>query len=545
MKDLIKRTAMPTVPVMHLSSEQRELMPLAFGEFLDTAATATSRATYYNTRAEQEAAIESVHRELFELDRGVYAASLMLPGLIDYSRQVGAVRLLRSAQSSTGWMTAPQEAAIMRGLLKSLPPQRMLKLFGMLRKDRVNNARTRRLILSTVLGADNLEFWAVKYRRKLETGLVHAWGRRTASIMRAVLAKSVEDRSNKERQFAQRQLGRFVAGNVERVEQCVRFVLGDEEGLTLRHLVAYRDAKHDLASGRMLPFETLEGLRSRFHRDKTSAEVLELTKSRLTTGQKIGLQRKAREAEVEVAFDPAHYDAVRLYVYAYEMGLTDTIREELRRKAKSTAARLPVRFEHAAILLDVSASMMGHETQAMRPISVALALRDVLAETAQRSTIVTSDGRVAPTAELIQPSGDTSLASGLISLLKREPDVVFVLTDGYENAPAGRVAEVIRAVRRIGVQTPVHQFSPVFAAESRGIRSLSDAVMGMPVSNPEAIGLGLLKALFEADIDRGVAALMGMVRPAIESRPQPAELPLGKSNPAPVVRTVHGGSGIF
>jgi hypothetical protein len=37
--------------------------------------------------------------------------------------------------------------------------------------------------------------------------------------------------------------------------------------------------------------------------------------------------------------------------------------------------------------------MMGHDTQAMRPISVALALRDVLAETAERSTNVTSDGQ--------------------------------------------------------------------------------------------------------------------------------------------------------
>ena len=79
----------------------------------------------------------------------------------------------------------------------------------------------------------------------------------------------------------------------------------------------------------------------------------------------------------------------------------------------------------------------------------------------------------------------------------------------------------------MGVDTPIHQFSPVFAAETRGVRSLSDAVPGLPVSKPEAIGLGLLKALFEADVDRGVAALMGMVVPAIEAaRPQKIELTL-------------------
>ena len=52
MNELIRNTTMATVRLTHLSSEQRELLPLAFGEFLDTASTATSRATFYNTRAD-------------------------------------------------------------------------------------------------------------------------------------------------------------------------------------------------------------------------------------------------------------------------------------------------------------------------------------------------------------------------------------------------------------------------------------------------------------------------------------------------------------
>ena len=39
-----------------------------------------------------------------------------------------------------------------------------------------------------------------------------------------------------------------------------------------------------------------------------------MTQSQLTAGQKIGLQRKAKEADVAVEFDPVKYDAVRLYV---------------------------------------------------------------------------------------------------------------------------------------------------------------------------------------------------------------------------------------
>ena len=81
----------------------------------------------------------------------------------------------------------------------------------------------------------------------------------------------------------------------------MRFLLGDKDGLTLRRLAAYRDAKRDIARGRVPPFETLEGLRSRFHRDKTIAEVLELTRKWLANIS-IGLKNLATrpsEAQVE------------------------------------------------------------------------------------------------------------------------------------------------------------------------------------------------------------------------------------------------------
>lgn len=529
--DLIKTASLPLRPTDALSDSQRELLPLSFGSFLDSVATATGRGTFYNSREEQAAAVEAAHRDLFDIDRDVYTAALMLPGVTDYSRQIGVRRLLQTTRDG-GILPAEFEAAAMTHLVRGLPTQRMLKLFGMLRRDRVNNARTRRLILSEILSADGLEFWAVKYREKLRVALTHAWGRRTTSILRRVLAKSKDERTEKESQIVRQNVTRFTSGigilpvesptsgwkpkpqSVARVEQCVRFVLGDEDGVTLNRLAAYRDAKSDFDRGSVLPPETMEGLRSRYHKDRTNAEVLELTKSQLTTGQKIAVQRKAEQSGVEVEFDPAKYDAVRLYVYAFEMGMTNEIRQALRGKAEAAAARLPVAFERVGVLIDSSQSMIGHDTQARRPIATALALRDLLSATADDAVAITSDGRPCESYELVQPSGDTSLAAGLVQLLKSDPDVVFVLSDGYENAPAGRFGETVAAVRRIGVQTPIHQFTPVFAAESQGVRTLSDSVVAMPVSKPEAIGLGLLKALIESDVDRGVATLFGMTKVA-------------------------------
>ena len=89
-----------------------------------------------------------------------------------------------------------------------------------------------------------------------------------------------------------------------------------------------------------------------------------------------------------------------------------------------------MQFERVGVLIDASQSMIGHDTQARRPIATALALRDLLSATADDAIAITSDGRSTDSYELVEPSGDTSLAAGLVQLLKSEPDVVFVLSDG-------------------------------------------------------------------------------------------------------------------
>ena len=51
---------------------------------------------------------------------------------------------------------------------------------------------------------------------------------------------------------------------------------------------------------------------------------------------------------------------------------------------------------------------MNKKLTSIRISETAARLRDLLAETAERATIVTSDGRAAPAGELIEPVGDTS-----------------------------------------------------------------------------------------------------------------------------------------
>ena len=500
-----------------LTDQQRALVPTTVCNFIDAATIGTGQATFYNSKAQQREHIETAHQELMDLDRDLYAMVVSLPGVADLSRQMAVINLL-TKRSPDRESNSDYEQAVVSQIVRSLPTQRMLKLFIMIRKAKLNSGAIKRLILTELLNAERLEFWAVKYRTKLRVALTHAWGQRMTSILAKILSKPTVARSTREASIVHKKLTRFASGNPSAVEQCVRFIMGQETGLTLTRLVDYRDAKVNFERGASLPVETMEGIRSRYHANRTSAEVLELSKKQLTAGQKIAIQRTAKAAKVDVDFDPTRYDSVKLYVHAYETGMTEPIQDALKANAEKTAKQFPLRYRRIGVLIDASQSMLGVASQAHRPIATALAMRDLLTEVAGQATVLTSHGQASGLGQLIQTSGDTSMSIELVRLLKDEPEVVFVLTDGYENAPAGRFSQTLAAIAEMGIDTPVIQMSPVLASESKGVRTLSPAIAAMPVSRTDALGLGFVKVLLATDLDRGLQALSVMSQVCI-SRP--------------------------
>jgi hypothetical protein len=493
--------------------------------YLDVIGTATGRETFYNTRADQEAAEATAHDGCWAINRGLYAALLALPGVTDRAVQAGVLRLLDNplGTNDPSFLTFEQETRLVTTLARALPPQRLYKLFGQFAANRVNNRRTRTLILRAVLGAGPTLPWrAVKYRAKLRAALRHALGAGVASGV-AKLAAAADPKTCPEAKLA-KYIDPFIPAWASRDEvyQCVAFVLGAERegGFTVPLLKAFAAARTDLAAGSALPVEVLEGVRSRFHKDTPHAKVLEIASAAgtITDGQKLGMQRAAKAAGVEVAFDPARQDMVRLYVYALETGaMAHEIRAALDAKARTAAGALPVRYANVGIVLDASASMIGSGKQKFRPLAVALAMRDVLVASATDSAFVEATG-ILDEFGMAEPSGDTAFAGLLVQALKRNPDAVYVLTDGYENAPAGRVDEVLRAARALGVTTPVFQVSPVVGAEASGLRRLSEELALVPVSRPEAVGLGMVRAVLTTDVEAGIRALLAITRPMLEAK---------------------------
>lgn len=496
--------------------------------FLDMAVTSTGKATYYNTKEEQVAAQDAIHNAVYGVNRGLYTAMLTLPGMMDNVVQAGLQRLLANPNPCDGisFLTPEQENLALVRLAEQLPPQRLFKLFGMFCEKRINNKRTRRIVLASIMGSSRLPFWAVKYRMKLRRAIRHALGKRVAISVRKTIegdqAFTPKIASHYPRCY--KYIDRYMPSDIssedrQTILECLCFILGGHREFTVPILRSFIDAHTDITKGSLLPTEVLQGIRSRYHKDVKAAKVIELTKATLTEGQKMAMQRTAERAGTEIEFDPTKQDLVKLYVWMLESGeRKPEFRKALDQKAQQIAVSFPLRSNRLGVVVDTSASMFGDKTGKFRPLAIALAMRDVLVASAnEKATVVTTGGEFDELG-LVTPSGDTSLASALIEVAQDQPDAVFLITDGYENAPAGRTGEVIQGLRQLGLNFPIYQVSPVLSAENASVRPLAPEVSPLPVSNPAALGLSFVRALINQDIEGGVKSLLNITVPALTYR---------------------------
>lgn len=498
-------TSLNKQALANLNDAIRQEIGDTYSDFIDIASTATSRATFYNTAEEQKNKVLQAHNGLINLERGIYGLSLLLPGITDFSKQIGLINLLSRPVGNEALLGIDNERILIEKLLHSLPVHRQLNMFAEIREKRINNARTRKLILKTILNSSKLEFWSVKYRKKIALALEHAFGKTNTGIIKSILSKLVTSWDEKETDIIKKNIDKFVfeTSRLSNVYECVKFIFGYEKSTRLPLHKAYSQAKREISKGKLLPFEVLEGIRSTYHPDVSPKAVLELTNPNLTKNQKLTFQRKAEKEGVNIDINLADYDAVKLYIYAFERGLSKEIAEALQKRADESLKKLPFTFGTTGILIDNSQSMAGNETQAMRPLAISLAVRDVLKNASKEATILYTNGN-AQDEILPLPSGHTDLALSLIQLLKTKPEHIFIITDGYENATAGRTDEVLKHIKQMGIETPITQLTPVMAAESKGLRKLSQQIAVVPISNADTLSLGVIRGLFKSDFAKAI-----------------------------------------
>ena len=141
-------------------------------------------------------------------------------------------------------------------------------------------------------------------------------------------------------------------------------------------------------------------------------------------------------------------DIAATLVHLFRGGESPDLRDAADRMVAAAAASLPAFPGALALVLDQSASMRGYGEREWAVLSQAVALRRVLEHRCARLDVVTVGGPDAP-------SGPTDLATGVLDALATRPDLVAVVSDGYENTNPGDMARVVATLPRIGVETPV------------------------------------------------------------------------------------------
>lgn len=153
-------------------------------------------------------------------------------------------------------------------------------------------------------------------------------------------------------------------------------------------------------------------------------------------------------------------DIAATLVRLYQGGPAGYLHQALESHLAAATAGLPRMHGRLTLVLDTSVSMRGHGDREWAAASQAEALRLVLGRVCDTLTVIEVGGGAAaagrsgpPTARI--PHGATDLATGLLDALETAPDLVAIVSDGYENVLPGDLARVTATLRHIRFRTPV------------------------------------------------------------------------------------------
>ena len=432
--------------------------------FLNACFACTGQREFYSDGHQQTVSIAFLHDYIRGNYRRLYARALAA-GVNHFNQARIVLELLSHARELTP-AERREEGRLCRAALNALPPQRAYRVLLGLRERGVNNRRTRAIVREFLARRPDLAFDAVKYRSKLHGLVRHAHPRLPG------------------------ELGPFLA----RGWHARRYQTPLLEQFRRAHFAA--DAVYDL------PFTVAEGLAARHGIDR--AVFLRRIEPRLTAGERLRLQSAAARAGAELAIDLARAPLTRLALYA--LGLPEAERRArgpeldaaLAASARRSLAAAPLALGRVAAVLDRSYSSAGSPDKPRRPLAIALAVHHLLAQAA-REYLPFWTGGAPEQPLLVGARGQTDLATPLLDALAAAPDLLIIVSDGFDNDPprgAGEVCRVFRARLDPERRTTIVHVNPVFDAPHLGPRPLDPAVPTVGLRDAEDLPTVLAFARF-------------------------------------------------
>ncbi|MFW3462333.1 hypothetical protein ACN24K_17875 [Streptomyces microflavus] len=467
--------------------------------FVNAAITATGQREFRSDAVGQQLSLDFLHAYVRVNYRRLYASSLALD-INDHNALCIVLGLLETSGEASA-EERRTEGRLIAARLALLPPQRVYRLFGEVRRAGINNRRTRAIMRDWLAARPDLGHDAVKYRGGVKTAARHIHLR---------CPEGAEPLA---------EVGAFLfrPGRLPRYEH--------------RLLDAWRRAHYEQGAVAELPFTVAEGFAAR-HGMKREV-FLKRAAPRMTRLERLRTREQRvvgdRRPEIDLTVMPLTRLALYVLSLSFEQRaarrteLTGALRTAARRAAGGHAGS----WGRVHAVLDDSFSSSGSGQKRRRPLAVALACHHLLealaAPGAYRGLWTSGRGD----ALLVRPWGPTPLGMRVLDALEpgpggAAPDRLVIVSDGWDNAPAGLAGEVLRVWRKRldpGRRTAVVHVNPVYDADGFDVRRLAAGVPTAGIRDAEDLPALVEIARFaegrtgaaelHAYLDRRVALFLG------------------------------------
>ncbi|MDL4812850.1 hypothetical protein [Actinomadura opuntiae] len=348
-----------------------------------------------------------LHRAAHAAGPEHYALLALIPGALPWQRARVLLQTLAATQAGLDAPTRDTLARLTRVLTLALPPAHVITALLALRRLRANHKHTTRAVLRFVLEHPDADTLIAARRPALLDCFEHALGKTAARGC----ARRIEG-GDTGSDYLRRRLLRFLAvpaAAPDRVQALYAAATGTATGT---------GTAAGAGAGRPLPAEPALALDA--------------------PGRRPGTVTATNRGDIAAAL-----------VHLYRGGPAEDLYAALGRHLDDAARAFPRFPGTVALVLDASASMRGYGEREWAVLSQAAALRMLLAQVCDRLEVIEVGG------DERAPRGATDLATGVLDALGTGPDLVAVVSDGYENLFPGDLARLTATLPRAGVTTPV------------------------------------------------------------------------------------------
>ncbi len=412
--------------------------------FINACLSCTSQGEFYDECSYgQKISLDFLHDYILGNYRRLY--TLTLAAGINHFNQAQIILKLLATGKSASADDRTLENQLITITLDRLPPQRAWGLLWQLRRQSINNRRARSIAQAYINSrGDKLAFQAVKYRSKLRAIVSH-------------FHLKLEP-----------ELNNFLFGRWEKSFDTEIFE-------------KFRQAFYSASAIYALPFTVAEGLAVKHQIPRQV--FLEKIQGQMTAGEKLRLQGSADRGGIELTIDPQRLPLTKLALYLLSLDLKQRqeqlleIAHWLATSAATILKNTPLQLGKVAAVLDRSYSSSGSREKRRRPLGIALAVDCLLQQVATEYQAFWTVPIADPL--LVTPRGQTDLATPILAALAWQPELIVVISDGWENDPPGAVAELLRVYyAKIDPQRQVSivHCNPVFNANDYELKQISPLV---------------------------------------------------------------------